>query len=152
MSGTTVVPFHQLMWPVLQVIKAEGGTASNAVIQAKIRSLGFCDRARKNGTGSELAYRLHWATTYLKKANALENRKRGVWTVTPHGQSLLERDLSGLHRAIANSRRAAPLSRHAHAADNLSIVDQARLILSYVDQGLMERRNAERALRALAVS
>lgn len=36
---------------------------------------------------TELEYQLAWARTYLKKAGLIVNSKRGVWTLTPEGQS-----------------------------------------------------------------
>ena len=36
----------------------------------------------EDGSGSEVAYRLAWARTYLKKFDLLENSARGVWNLT----------------------------------------------------------------------
>lgn len=42
---------------------------------------------------SRLNYNLAWAKTYLKKVGAIDNSRRGVWSITKEGEKLSESDM-----------------------------------------------------------
>ena len=79
-----------LMKPLLQALRALGGSGSIAEIYDTVAELqnlpeeilGQLHDPEKS-TESEVAYRLAWARTYLRKYGLLENSSRGVWTLTP---------------------------------------------------------------------
>ena len=83
---------RELMNPILQALRAGGGTLTNAEIVdgvAKIMQLPdeVLDRMHPpNNNMSEVAYRIAWAKTYLKKAGYLTRSARGVWALTPQGK------------------------------------------------------------------
>ena len=78
------------MKPLLQALRALGGSGSIAEIYDTVAELqnlpeeilGQLHDPEKS-TESEVAYRLAWARTYLRKYGLLENSSRGVWTLTP---------------------------------------------------------------------
>ena len=86
----TLPTFHSLMNPLIQALRLLGGSGSVDEIYEKaveIENISedviakLHDAEKSNRT--EVAYRLAWARTYLKKFGLLENSSRGVWTLTP---------------------------------------------------------------------
>src|SRR3954454_4820244 len=82
--------FDRLMNPLLCALKALGGSGSIEEIYDKVVELEklpedvlvqLHDPEKSNE--SEVAYRLAWARTYLKKYGYLENSTRGVWSLSP---------------------------------------------------------------------
>lgn len=80
--------FDQLMNPLLQALQALGGSGSIEEIYDKVVELEkfpdevisqLHDPEKSNQT--EVAYRLAWARTYLKKFGLLENSSRGIWSL-----------------------------------------------------------------------
>jgi len=81
--------FDSLMNPLLEGLFALGGSGSIDEIYEKVLELEKIDEeissvphspGKSNQT--EVAYRLAWARTYLKKYGFLENSSRGVWALT----------------------------------------------------------------------
>jgi restriction system protein len=93
MSSEAKVPtYDKLLWPVLEAIKALGGSATNDELLDKVIDLEGISAAVQNVLQTEHqtkpGYRLAWARTYLGKAGALENPTHGVWTITEKGNAL----------------------------------------------------------------
>lgn len=108
-----VPKFNELMWPTLKAIKALGGSASNEeivqkVIEQECYSEDIQNEMHHTGPMTKLAYRMAWAKTYLKKFGALENSERGVWSLTPVGESLGKKEMSNV---IARVRKILVLDR-----------------------------------------
>lgn len=86
--------YDQLMQPALDALKILGGSGRNDEIYEQVLSL--CQIPEnilslphgKNGSQSEIEYRLAWARTYLKKSNIIENSARGVWSLTLKGREI----------------------------------------------------------------
>lgn len=81
--------FDSLMNPLLNALFELGGSGSIDEIYEKVLELENIDENTSSilhnaekGNGTEIAYRLAWTRTYLKKYGFLENSKRGVWTLT----------------------------------------------------------------------
>ena len=75
--------------PVFRAIKSLGGSGKNEeIINRVITDLNLPDdvvdalQGEQQGL-TELAYRLGWAKTYMKKFGVLDNSERGVWSITP---------------------------------------------------------------------
>jgi restriction system protein len=91
---TDVPQFNALIDPAFQAIVQLGGSGTNDEIYDRVIDLLSIadDIANIPHLGrvnqSELSYRLAWAKTYLKKYGALENSKRGVWSVSPEYASV----------------------------------------------------------------
>jgi len=83
---------NDLMSPVVEVIKALGGSATNEeIVEKVIEALAIPDAltalayVTKRGTEdgrTQLEYDLAWARTYLKQLGVLSNSSRGVWALT----------------------------------------------------------------------
>jgi 5-methylcytosine-specific restriction protein B len=93
MAETVSVPTVSAYFnPVLNALRALGGSASNPVIEAQVsvelgltaEQVALPHNANTPDRG-EHAYRCAWARTYLKKTGHLVNPKRGFWSLTPLG-------------------------------------------------------------------
>ena len=80
--------FDHLMKPLVRALQALGGSGSIQEIYDKVVELEkfpeavlsqLHDSEKSNQT--EVAYRLAWARTYLKKYGLLENSARGIWSL-----------------------------------------------------------------------
>jgi restriction system protein len=81
--------FDSLMNPLLDALFALGGSGSIDEIYEKVLELenigeeiSSIPHNAEKSTQTEVAYRLAWARTYLKKFGFLENSSRGVWALT----------------------------------------------------------------------
>lgn len=82
--------FESLMNPLLEALLALGGSGSIDEIYEKVLELEKIDEKissilhnpDKSSQTTEIAYRLAWARTYLKKNGFLENSSRGIWALT----------------------------------------------------------------------
>lgn len=93
-------PFSQVIWSTLQALRELGGSGANREIAQKALEVGgYTDEQRAvlhRGVGpeSEIGYRVAWARTYLKGVGALENSRRGVWSLTERGRAITEEDVA----------------------------------------------------------
>ena len=79
--------FDALMNPLVQALKSLGGSGTIEEIYNRVaeitnlsdEQLGILHKGRTNDT--EIAYRLAWSRTYLRKYGLLENSSRGVWAL-----------------------------------------------------------------------
>jgi len=81
--------YDSLMNPLINALFELGGSGSVDEIYEKVLQLENIDEEISSiphnpdkSNQSELAYRLGWARTYLKKYGFLENSSRGVWALT----------------------------------------------------------------------
>ena len=100
-----VPKYHEFHWPVIQALKAMGGSASIEELYDRVVADMKLPEAilavpYKDGTTSEVEYRLAWARTYLKKAGAIDNSERGIWTLTPKGRAFSEADAADVVRVV----------------------------------------------------
>jgi restriction system protein len=83
----TIPTFDEFMNPMFQALKALGGSGTIEEINEKtFDSMGLAEdvlEAPHTGRGNqtEVAYRIAWARTYLKKYGVLDNSIRGVWSI-----------------------------------------------------------------------
>src|SRR5437660_3046461 len=99
--------FDQLMNPLLRAMHALGGSGSTDEIYDKVVELEHLpddvlaqphDPEKSNQT--EIAYRLAWARTYLKKYGLLENSSRGVWSLTRKAKDVDKLNPQDVVRAV----------------------------------------------------
>lgn len=81
--------FDALMNPLLNALFALGGSGSIDEIYDKVleiekvgEEISSVPHSPEKSNMTEVAYRLAWARTYLKKYGFLENSSRGVWALT----------------------------------------------------------------------
>lgn len=89
------VPTHdKLLKPTLKALHSLGGSASiNELLEQVIEDLHLPQNVVEQphpgkNNQTELAYRLAWARTYLKKYGLIVNSTRGVWALTPNGHEI----------------------------------------------------------------
>lgn len=87
--------YDQLMSPLLRALQELGGSGSIEEIYDKVVELEnfpddvltqLHDPEKSNQT--QIAYRLAWARTYLKKYGLLENSARGIWSLNQKAKEL----------------------------------------------------------------
>jgi restriction system protein len=105
--ATKLPTFDQLMNPLLRGLRALGGSGSVDEIYDKVVELErFPDEVisqphdpdKSNQT--EVAYRLAWARTYLKKFGLLENSSRGIWSLTSNAKEVDNLNPQDVVRAV----------------------------------------------------
>lgn len=90
----TLPTFDQLINPLTKALRPLGGSGSIQEIYDKVVELEHLPETvlsqlhNENGDLTEVAYRLAWARSYLKKFGLLENSKRGVWSLTAQAKDL----------------------------------------------------------------
>ncbi len=110
--------FDRLMNPMLRAVRALGGSGSVDEIYEKVVELEQIPEDvlselhdPEKGNQTEVAYRLAWSRTYLKKYGLLENSTRGVWALTPKARSCPEVDPQEVCRTVRAMHRTAPKNR-----------------------------------------
>ena len=105
---------HDLLYPTLMAVRDLGGSATKSELMEKVPEIAavtdeqiavvFPEDSRHGGR-SKVLYRIPWACTYLKGIDALDNSRRGVWSITPKGLHYLDSD--GAEQALKNDSRTA---------------------------------------------
>lgn len=125
--------YRDLMLPTLMAVEKLRGSAAVAELEEEVPKIAgltdeqlaveFGPESSQQGL-SKVINRLHWARTYLKKIGALDNSKRGVWSLTPNGQKFLEIDpveadvlLKRADNAVRAEIRKAKLAKASDEAD-----------------------------------
>jgi restriction system protein len=116
------------VWPTLRAVREIGDSGTIEEIVEKVIELeGFSEeqQAISHGDGptSEIEYRLAWARTYLKGMGALDNSKRGVWSTTEVGRSMMPEDIPERHAAFVAQLREARKPKKAAGGGDEEIVD-----------------------------
>jgi restriction system protein len=110
---TTIPTYDRMMWPALQALKESGGSASVQEHLDRVTQLmGLSEEVQatlhKDGPETEVAYRLAWARTYMKKVGAVENSTRGIWSITPSGRALTEAEVAEIPAKVRRAEAATP--------------------------------------------
>lgn len=90
------------MYPTLVAVRDMGGSATKSELLEKVPEIAEvtdeqlavvfpADYTRLQGT-SKVLYEISWAFSCLKSIGALENSRRGVWSITQKGLDYLEMD------------------------------------------------------------
>jgi len=110
--------YRDLMYPTLVAIRQLGGSASNSELEetvpkvagvtAEQMAVEFDESSHPSIQGtSKVIHRLHWARSDLKKISALDNSKRGVWSVTQEGLKYLDMEPEAADEALRQADNAA---------------------------------------------
>lgn len=92
--AASVPTFDQLFNPLIRALRALGGSASIQELYDKVVELEKLPESvlaqvhGEDGNLTQVAYRLAWARSYLKKFGVLENSQRGVWSLTARARDL----------------------------------------------------------------
>lgn len=114
MAEIRVPTFTSLMNPVIQALKALGGSGTIEEINDRASEIaGLSDEQlevlHKPGTGgrTEVEYRIAWTRTYLKRYGVLENSSRGVWALSAKGRELDHVDPKVVQRFVQGQLKKA---------------------------------------------
>lgn len=112
---------EDLLWPTLKALEVRGGSASIQELSEQAASdLELPDEVlevlHKDGPQAEVDYRAAWARTHLKFVNAVDNRSRGIWTITEIGRRIrTEEEVRELIRQNRTQRYQERRGRNAGA-------------------------------------
>ncbi|WP_256386377.1 restriction endonuclease [Mycobacterium sp. GA-1841] len=124
---TAVPPYQDLLWPAVLAMRDLGDSGSIDEITERVLERENFSEAQQSalhgdGPGTEIAYRLAWARTYLKGMGLADNSRRGVWSLTAAGRTVTEPEIEPLRQKyIAASRK--PRRRKATTDDPAELFD-----------------------------
>lgn len=103
----TMPTYDKLFNPVIRAIQKLGGSGTIEEINQKVIELENIPdeileipHGDKEGSRSEVEYRLAWSRTYLKKFGILQNSSRGVWSLTPNAANIKEVEPSEIVKKV----------------------------------------------------
>lgn len=115
MSDPVLPSSDDLMNPTLEALRQLGGSGTIAEIDARAADIAQLSDEQlevlhnpNKGGQTEIEYRFAWTRTYLKKANYLENSRRGVWALTPKGRDASILDPKKVKRNVRQQQKDNP--------------------------------------------
>lgn len=107
---TTVPPYQDLLWPAVQAMRDLGDSGSIDEITERVLERENFSEAQQSvlhgdGPGTEIAYRLAWARSYLKGMGLADNSRRGIWSLTEKGRTVTEPEIEPLRQKYAAENR-----------------------------------------------
>ena len=126
MARVSIPDYSQLLWPTVEAVRSLGGSGSiDEIVEAVLQQEDFTEEQQQvlhgDGPQTEIEYRLAWARTYLKFMRLLINSRRGVWTLTEEGRSVLKEDIPRLHaEVLARLREEQRAKRQAQQDKDIS--------------------------------
>lgn len=126
MTADKLPTYDELMNPLLRALQSLGGSGSIEEIYDKVVELEqlpeeilALQHDPEKSTQTEVAYRLAWARTYLKKYGLLENSSRGIWALTAKASGLDKVNTSEVVRTVK-----ALTKKNGESADSEKTVAQ----------------------------
>lgn len=124
---TEMPTFDSLMNPLLDALRALGGSGSIEEIYEKVieleqipEELSSLPHNPEKSNQTKVEYRLAWARTYLKKYGLLDNSNRGVWALTQKGNDCGEIDPSEVMQLVRQQHRDLALKNTGNTEVELS--------------------------------
>ena len=116
MNRSDLPRFDQLMFPVIEALREAGGSGlRNEIIEAVADRQGLSEEQlerRYETTGVPVvADRIGWALSWLKKLDAVENSRRGVWALTAGGRNIVSEEEVAKRLRVVRSEVAARAAR-----------------------------------------
>ena len=152
------IPSYDLLLdPLFQALKQLGGSGAVEEIYEKVtETMSFPESVLsvahnpEKSNQTEIAYRLAWARTYLKKFGVLENSSRGVWAIVPDKRHIEKINPKEVVRAMdktgrSNVRSQTPAEDDPEVA--LSWKEQLHHILTQEMDAAAFERLVKRVLR-----
>ena len=101
------IPFHALYDPTIQALHKLGGSGTIQEIHDEVVAILELSEEEiakplkpDQSSPTQVAYRLGWVRTWLKRYGLIENSSRGVWALTPAGRSIEEVDGKEIERVV----------------------------------------------------
>lgn len=121
----SVPPYDDMLIPTLEALRELGGSGTIEEINTRVAELmklqaAVLDIPHADSTTSEVAYRLAWSRTYLKKAGFLQNSSRGVWSLTPSGATARNVDPKEVVRIVRELSKSEKSSASKSGGTDLS--------------------------------
>jgi len=109
-------PFEKYFSPAVHAFKERGGSLTIEEMEEEVgERLKLSDEVMEvphgEGPRTQFQYELAWVRTYLKKAGALTNSERAVWSLTPKGASMSDIELEAIPKRIREEERRLRKSR-----------------------------------------
>jgi restriction system protein len=150
MTDISLPTYDAMMNPAIEALRRLGGSGTIAEINEQVfLILGLTDEQLEvlhdpeRGAASEVEYRLHWTRTYLKKYGILENSSRGVWALTPLGQSTERVDEKIVRRFVLEQMRATASESEPDQSSETDIIaswrDQIMSAMLHMEPSAFER-------------
>ena len=122
--------FDSLMNPLLKALSQLGGSGSIDEIYEKVAKLEEIDEEilsvphnPEKSNQTEVAYRLAWARTYLRKYGFLENSSRGIWTITQKAKEEKEVTPSKVLKYVRDLDKKEPNQKNKKSEANIELAD-----------------------------
>ena len=152
------IPFEDLLNATLQALHRLDGSGRNQEIHNEavgILELSDAEVAKPRKPGqsnpTEIAYRLGWARTYLRRYGLIENSSRGVWALTAQGLDTKDVDGKEVERAVnkmlLQEKRLQAGSQSLESDDSTSDIPEA--VESAIDEGEKWRDVLDTTLREM---
>jgi len=147
--------YNEMLWPTVAAMKELGGSgAIDEIYDTVMNQQGFSDDQQSvihgDGPGTELAYRLAWARSYLKGMGLATNSAKGVWSLTERGRTVEMPEIEPLRqeymRAVRLKRRPKYSDEIEESDDQPSWRDQLLDVCMRIPPDAFERL-AQRLLR-----
>ncbi|MES9856285.1 MAG: winged helix-turn-helix domain-containing protein [Sedimenticola sp.] len=118
--------FDSLMNPLLKALSQLGGSGSIDEIYEKVAELEeigdevlSVPHNPEKSNQTEVAYRLAWARTYLRKYGFLENSSRGIWTLTQKAKDEIEVTPSKVLKYVRDLDKKEPSQNVSMGSDSI---------------------------------
>ena len=125
MDHSDLPRFDQLMFPVIEALKEAGGSGlRNEIIEAvadrQMLSEEQLERRYETTGVPVMADRIGWALSWLKKLDAVENSRRGVWALTAVGASMDSAEVARRLKTVRSelAAKAARTRREAQQGES----------------------------------
>jgi restriction system protein len=122
--------FDSLMNPLLKALIELGDSGSIDEIYEKVSELENIDEQilsvphnPEKSNQTEVAYRLAWARTYLRKYGFLENSSRGIWTLTQKAKEEKEVTPSKVLKYVRDLDKKTPNQKRRKSNTNIELTD-----------------------------
>jgi len=122
--------FDSLMNPLINALIHLGGSGSIDEIYEKVAELEGIDEEvlsvphnPEKSNQTEVAYRLAWARTYLRKYGFLENSSRGIWTLTQKAKEEKEVNASKVLKFVRALDKSQPTQKKKKETENIELND-----------------------------
>lgn len=109
-SPSSVPTFDSMLLPTIQALQILDGSGTTEEIYEKVvQILNLPDNVLEilhgSTSQSEVAYRLGWSRTYLKKYGLLQNSSRGVWSLASTSVNLANLDAREIVKAVRDAEK-----------------------------------------------
>jgi restriction system protein len=124
-SKSDLPSFEKYFPPAIQSMKERGGSATIEELEedvARIMQLpeSILSIPHKDSARSQFQYELAWVRTYLKKAGLAENSARAVWSLTPEGEKITDKELLHVPKKVRWQNKSKDEKSQPHTVDDES--------------------------------